>query len=307
VTVQLYNEDCIPGMAVRLEADSVDLVVTSIPFGALFMYSGKTEDIGNNVDGIDMRASMFGLHMHFFIEQLARVVRPGCIVAIHVQQLITTKVQHGYMGRRDLRGAAIDLFSAGGFEWKGEICIPKDPQRIAQTQKLHSLLFVTARRDGRRLAPAVNDFVLIFAKPGEASPVPCLYHDELNPRGWITTEEWIRDAHGTWIDIRQTDVLDGWMSAREDDDERHVCPLQLEVIRRLVKLYSNPGDLVLDPFGGIGSTCCVAVEQGRKAVQFELKESYHQQAVANVALWESRKTRPPSADLFSLAGVEVAS
>lgn len=159
--------------------------------------------------------------------------------------------------------------------------IPKNPQVIAQRQKLHSLLFVTGRRDARQLAPAVNDYVMVFQKPGEAPPVPALKGDD-NPGGWITTEEWISWAHGVWTDIRETDVLEGWQAGRDDDDEKHVCPLQLEVIRRCIRLYSNPGELVLDPFMGIGSTAWVALEQGRDCVGFELKESYHRLAVRNV-------------------------
>lgn len=281
MTYHIYNTDCVTGLAEHLEPESIDLCVTSIPFGSLFMYSGKTEDIGNNADGVDMRGSMFGLHMRFFIEQLLRVLKPGCNAAIHVQQLLAYRVEHGYMGRRDLRGAVVDMFVAGGFEWKGEICIPKNPQVIAQRHHLHSLLFATGYRNGRDLAPAVNDFVMIFQKPGEAAPVPCLYHREKNPHGWLSTEEWIRDAHGTWTDIRETDVLENWQHGREEDDEKHVCPLQLEVIRRLIKLYSNPGETVLDPFMGIGSTAYVAIEQGRNAVGFELKESYHRIAERN--------------------------
>lgn len=252
------------------------------------MYSGKPEDIGNNDDGTtddptDFRGSMFGLHMRFFIEELVRVMRPGTNACIHIQQLITYKVQHGFIGRRDFRGACVDLFSAGGLDWKGEIVIPKNPQVIAQRQKLHSLLFVTGKRDARQLAPAVNDYILIFQKPGEAPAVRALFDQNENPDGWVTTDEWIRDAHGVWTDIREIDVLEGWRSGRDEDDEKHVCPLQLEVIRRLVKLYSNPGELVLDPFMGIGSTAYVALEQGRRAVGFELKESYHTLAMKNIA------------------------
>jgi DNA modification methylase len=283
MTVNIYLQDCIPGMAERLAPDSVDLCVTSIPFGALFMYSGKPEDIGNNYDGIDMEASHFGLHLRFFIEQLFRVMKPGCNACIHIQQLLTTIVQHGYMGRRDFRGSIVEQFSRGGFEWKGEFVIPKNPQVIAQRLKLHSLLFITGKRNGRDLAPAVNDYVMIFQKPGEAAPVCCIRDNQENPAGWLTTEEWIRDAHGVWTDIRETDVLEGWKGVREKDDEKHVCPLQLEVIRRLIKLYSNVGELVLDPFIGIGSTGFVAVEQGRSCVGFEIKESYQRQAVRNVA------------------------
>lgn len=281
MTSTIWNEDCIQGMAARLAPDSVDLVVTSIPFGALFMYSGKPEDIGNNEDGIDFVATFFGLHMRFFVEQLARVVRPGCNVCVHVQQLVTYRVQHGYMGRRDFRGAVIDLFSQGGLEWNGEFCIGKNPQVIAQRQKLHSLLFVTGRRNARDLAPAVNDYVLIFQRPGEAVPVPAL-RGEGNPGGWVSTEEWIRDAHGVWTDIRETDVLEGWQGGRDEGDEKHVCPLQLEVIRRLIRLYSNPGEVVLDPFCGIGSTGWVCVEQERDFIGFELKESYARLAERNL-------------------------
>ena len=294
-----------------MDAESVDLCVTSIPFSGLFMYSGKPEDIGNNADGTDSRDSDFGIHMRFFVEQLYRVMKPGTLSCIHTQQLVTYAVQHGYQGRRDFRGACIDIFGAGGFNYFGEVAIPKNPQAIAQRQKLHSLLFVTGRRDARGLSPAVNDFLLIFKKPGEhPDPVPALLHD-LNPGGWVTSNEWIKWAHGTWADIQETDVLDGYRSAREDEDERHVCPLQLEVIRRCIKLYSNPGELVLDPFMGIGSTAYVAVEQGRNAVGFELKESYHRQALANVAKIEAELANQGTAanplDLFAFAGVAVGS
>lgn len=278
-TYAIWNEDCTTGMAAHLEPGSVDLCVSSIPFGALFSYSGKTEDIGNNLDGIDLRGSQFGLHMRFCIEQLRRVMAPGAVVAIHIQQLIRTKVQHGSMGRRDFRGAVVDLFEAGGFDWTGEVAIPKNPQVIAQKQKLHSLMFVTGKRDARGLAPAVNDYMMLFRQPGEGGPVPSLYDPHTNPTGWVTTDEWIKWARGVWDDIRETDVLTGWQHGREEGDEKHVCPLQLEPIRRCIKLYSNPGATVMDPFMGIGSVAAVAIEQGRNAVGFELKESYHAQAV----------------------------
>jgi hypothetical protein len=281
--LSIWCQDCVTGMPEQMGPASADQIVTSIPFSNLFMYSGKLEDVGNSWDGADSRDSHFGLHMRFVVEQMLAVLRPGCIAAIHVQQLLTTKVQHGYMGRRDFRGAVVDLFSAGGFDWTGEFAIPKNPQAMAQRQKLHSLLFVTAMRDARALAPAVNDYVLIFRKPGEGAPVRALYDRERNPTGWITREEWIRDASGIWDDIRETDTLEGWRTAGDEDDEKQVCPLQLEVIRRLVRLYTNPGDTVLDPFMGIGSTGFVALEQGRIARGFELKESYHRQALKNAA------------------------
>lgn len=299
----IYHEDCITGMAERLEPDSVDLVVTSIPFGALFMYSGKTEDIGNNSDGVDMRASHFGLHMRFCVEQLFRVVAPGAVLCIHIQQLVAQKNQHGFMGRRDLRAATVDLFGAGGFDWTGEFVIAKNPQIIAQRMKLHSLLFATGKRDARALAPVMNDYVLIFRKPGTGAPVPALYDPDKNPGGWVTTDEWIRDAAGIWTDIREVDVIHGVRDAREENDERHVCPLQLEVIRRLVRLYSNPGDLVADPFGGIGSTPVIALEQGRRAVAWELKGSYYTQMIANCELELTRQQQANTLPLFEAAGM----
>jgi len=292
----IYNEDCIQGMAARLEPESVDLTVTSIPFSNLFAYSGKNEDVGNSWDGgTDSRDTHFGLHLRFWVEQVHRVTKPGCILAIHIQQLLTTKVQHGHMGRRDFRGAVIDVVAAGGFVWTGEVVIPKNPQAIAQRQKLHSLLFVTGMRDGRKLAPAVNDYVLIFQKEGEGKPVPCLFDQDRNPGGWLTRNEWIRDAKGLWSDIQETDILEGSRGVRDEGDEKHVAPLQLEVIRRLIRLYSNPGDLTMDPFMGVGSTAYVALEQGRRAVGFELKESYHRQALKNAA--KARQVAAPASSM----------
>jgi DNA modification methylase len=283
VTAVVHNEDCVPGMASRLEEGSVDLTVTSIPFADLFTYSHKTEDMGNcGAAGVDFVGSQFGLHLRFFCEQLFRVTRPGTNACVHVQQLVATKVEHGFIGRRAFKDDTRKLFEAAGFEWKAEFVIPKNPQAIAQRQKLHSLLFITGARDARQLAPAVNDYVLVFQRPGEAAPVRALRTDK-NPGGWVTTDEWIAWASGVWSDIRETDVLDGWQYGREEDDEKHVCPLQLEVIRRCVRLYSNASELVLDPFAGIGSTGHVALEQGRRFVGFELKESYHRLAVRNVA------------------------
>ena len=302
----IYNEDCVTGMASQLAPESVHCTITSIPFGALFMYSGKPTDIGNNHDGTDMRAGQFGLHMRFFIEQLLRVMKPGCNVCVHIQQLLRYKNQHGYMGRRDFRGAVVDLFEAGGFEWKGEFVIPKNPQIMAKRLNLHCLMFQTGKTNARNLAPAVNDYVMIFRKPGECEvPVPALKDAKTNPGGWMTTEDWIRDASGVWDDIRETDVLEGWKGARDEKDEKHVCPLQLTVIRRCMLYYTNPGELVLDPFMGIGSTAWVALEEGRNAVGFELKESYCETANRNVARCKQLLTARAQ-DLFTNTDVVFA-
>lgn len=314
-TVTIHNLDCITGMAELMTENSVNLTVTSIPFEELFTYSGKLEDVGNNGSTVNVREGRFALNLRFWIEQLLRVTKPGCNVCVHIQQLLAYKNQHGFIGRRDFRGALIDLFSKHGWEWKGEFVICKNPQAMAQRLNLHSLMFVTGKRNACDLAPAPNDLVVIFQKPGDcADPVRALSDMVENPGGWVSTEDWIRDAHGTWTDIDEFDLLGGGKNslsveaggfkgartAKENDEEKHVCPLQLEVIRRCIRLYTNAGGMVLDPFMGIGSTAVVAMEQGRNAIGFELKESYYREAIYNVDLMREKMRSRNS--LFDFAG-----
>lgn len=318
---EIFNEDCIPGLERRVLDGSVHLSVTSIPFEALFAYSGLTEDLSNNASENDIRAGRFALNLRFVVAQLLRVHAPGTLCCIHVQQLIAFKNQHSFMGRRDFRGAVIDVFGAGGFRFAGEFCIAKDPQRAAKNMDLHSLQFKSGyARSSTIWAPWVNDYVLIFAAPGEiAVPVRPLKH-KVNPGGWYTSAEWIRDACGVWSDILEIDVLDPMIQLpdgkkkdlKEAAHERHACPLQLEVIRRLVTIYSNPISiqpdvLVLDPFMGIGSTAWVclgapspvtklALAEPRNVIGFELKASYHQAALANVERARKRHARKQKAE-----------
>ena len=298
--VEIHNSDCIAGMHQKLNPASVDLIVTSIPFEELFTYSGKLEDVGNNGSTVDLRQGRFALNMRFVIQGMMRVLKPGCNACIHIQQLLAYKNQHGFIGRRDFRGAMIDLFSLHGFEWKGEAVIPKNPQAMAQRLKLHCLQFATGKRNGRDLAMAPNDYVLVFQKPGDAKPAPCLLDGAENPDGWITTEDWIKWASGTWDDIAEMDVIGGRGEAKEHDHEKHVCPLQLDVIRRCLLLYTAPGETVLDPFMGIGSTACVAIEHGRNAIGFELKESYYAASLDNVEN-KRAKIEEDRHDLFTMA------
>ncbi len=309
--------DCITGMAKHLPDASVDLVVTSIPFEELFTYSGKPEDVGNNGSPIDIRAGQYARNMRFVVQQLFRTQKPGTNCCIHIQQLLAYKVQHGFIGRRDFRGAMVDVFTAAGFQFYGEAAIPKDPQTMANKHNLLSLQFKTgSRMDSCMWAPAVCDFVLIFKKPGEnKSPVRCEMYEK--PRrwedgrlvggvlrrdrgGWIDDQEWIKWAKGTWEDIIEIDILDGARGHKETEHEKHVCPLQLEIIRRLVSLYSNPVEiqpdvLVNDPFMGIGSSAFVCLggkspvtklglASQRNVVGFELKDSYHTAAVDNAGM-----------------------
>lgn len=207
--IHLFNADCIPGMKNRLDSESIHCCITSIPFGALFMYSGKTEDVGNNLDGVQLHAGQFGLHMRFFVEQLYRILKPGSTACIHIQQLLRYKIQHGFMGMRDFRGSVITIFENHGFQPHGEVAICKNPQAVAQRLKLHSLMFITGKRDARALVPAMNDYVLFFRKPGEGEPVKGLYDEKTNPGGWFTQEDWIKWAHGCWTDILEIDTLEG--------------------------------------------------------------------------------------------------
>lgn len=318
-SVELHNIDCIRGMAEKIAAESIDLIVTSIPFEELFTYSGKAEDVGNNGSTVDIRAGRFALNMRFVVDQMFRVLRPGCNATIHIQQLLAYKVQHGFMGRRDFRGAMVDVFGAGGFIFSGEFVIPKNPQSMAQRLNLHSLQFKTGySRSGCLLAPAVNDYVLIFHKPGEHPyPPRPLINMHKNPAGWMPTDEWVRDASGIWADIMEIDVLDGFRNHKEEKHEKHVCPLQLEVIRRLVRLYTNPIDLqpnvtVLDPFMGIGSTAYVCacgkspvtklrLEAPRNVIGFELKESYHAASLDYVADALKQEDAEEAAAIYDLA------
>lgn len=323
VRAEVWNEDCITGMANRLADGAVHLIVTSIPFEELFTYSGKLEDVGNNGSTIDIRAGRFALNMRFVAAQMLRVLASGCNACIHIQQLLAYKNQHGFMGRRDFRGAMVDVFGAAGFHFAGEFAIQKNPQALANRLNLHSLQFKTGyARSGGNLAPCPNDYVLIFHKPGEPeNPVRPILHTS-NPVGWVTQEDWIRDAHGIWTDILEIDVLDGSRNRRnkEDEHEKHVCPLQLEVIRRCVQLYTNPISIqpestVLDPFMGIGSTAwtCLgarspvtklALHEPRNVVGFELKESYHAASIANIAKARAQvsEREADNRDLFSFAG-----
>lgn len=331
-TADIFLEDCIQGMSRHVADDSVHLTVTSIPFEELFTYSGKIEDVGNNGSTIDIRTGRFALNLRFVIKQLLRVHAPGTNVCIHIQQLLAYKNQHGFSGRRDFRGAVIDLFRAEGFNFTGEVAIPKDPQAMAQRLSLHSLQFKTGHtRDSNNWAMAPNDYVLIFQKPGDAAvPVrPLVYKNgikpqrrehvaakdamayaaylqewardvkAINPTGWLSADDWIKWASGVWGDIDEFDIIDGARSAKEADEEKHVCALQLELIRRLVLIYSNPASIqpdvtVLDPFMGVGSVAAICVEYGRNVIGFELKESYHANAMKNVQ--RARKALAASID-----------
>ena len=247
---------------------SIDLSVFSPPFASLFTYSPSERDMGNSRSGPE-----FWQHFGYLIRDLLRVTKPGRNCAVHVQQIPTTVTHDGVTGLRDFRGETIANFIAQGWIFHGEVTIDKDPQAQAIRTKAKGLLFVQKDRDRSWLRPAFADYILVFRKPGDNGVV--ITNDE------VSNDDWIEWARPIWYGIRESATLNA-AEAREQKDERHIAALQLETVRRCIKLWSNPGELVLDPFAGIGTTGYVAVENSRRFVGCELKRSYFEAACRNI-------------------------
>ena len=282
----LYNGDSSEVLMALPEA-SVDLTVTSIPFGSLYTYSPSVRDLGNNASHED-----FWTQFSWVSKGLMRVHRPGSMVCIHVSQLAEFVKTHGQTGRYDFRGDTIRHFRDAGFTYYSEITINKNPQAQAIRTHAKGLLFVQLDRDSREMWQAMADYVLVFRTHG-THPVK-LETD-------ITREEWIKLASPVWWDIRETDILPV-IAAREEADERHICPLQLPLIRNCIRLWSGPGEVVLDPFNGVGSTGHEALKLGRKYVGVELKPSYYKVAAGNLRAAEASST---TMDMFAAAGIAL--
>jgi DNA modification methylase len=251
----------------ELDDDSVDLSVFSPPFASLYTYSPSSRDLGNSHDRDE-----FFAHFAFVIRSLQRVTKPGRLACVHVQQLTTKKATHGVIGLTDFRGQVIAAFQAEDWVLHGEVTVDKDPQAQAIRTKAQALMFQTLNRDSASSRPALADYLLIFRAPGE-NVVP------VKPD--CDNETWIEWARPVWYSIRETDTLNT-AAAREDADERHICPLQLPLIERCVRLWSNRGETVFSPFAGIGSEGYVAIQHGRQFVGIELKRSYWKTAVGNL-------------------------
>lgn len=258
--------DCVEVLKEK-PVDCVDFSIYSPPFGSLYTYSASHRDMGN----CRTEEEFFG-HFDFFLRELLRVTKPGRLTACHVSQLAAMLSRDGYIGLKDFRGRCIHAFNSAGWIHHGEIAIDKNPQAQAIRTKAKGLLFVQLKKDSSWLRPAIADFILVFRKPGEnAVPV----HPDVN------NEEWIQFAHPVWTDIRETQTLSA-IEGRDEKDEKHICPLQLEVIARCVRLWSNRGELVLSPFAGIGSEGYESVKHGRRFLGIELKTSYFEAAIKNL-------------------------
>jgi len=251
----------------EIKDESVDLSVYSPPFASLFTYSPSPRDLGNSFDRDE-----FFQHFGFIIRENLRITKPGRLACVHVQQLTTTKSTHGVIGMTDFRGQVIAAFQENDWIFHGEVTVNKDPQAQAIRTKAQALMFQTLNRDSSSSRPALADYLIVFRKPGD-NQIP------ITPT--CTNEQWIEWAQPVWWNIQETDTLNVRV-ARDDADERHICPLQLPFIERCVRLWSNPDELVFSPFAGIGSEGYVSVQQGRRFLGIELKRSYWQTAVNNL-------------------------
>lgn len=287
----LLHGDCVERVA-EIEDESVGLTLFSPPFPGMYVYTDETADMGN-CRSIEELIE----HYTYLIPELLRVSMPGRSCCVHLCQSIRVKYLDGYSGLRDFRGAVIRAMEVGGWIYYGEVAIDKDPQVKAIRTKDQGLLFKSLASDSSRMHMALADYLLQFRKPGDnPEPIRAGISERYgNPDGWITAEEWIEWAAPVWYrasehypgGIRETDVLNVAV-ARDNADERHIAPLQLGVIERAVKLWSNPGDLIFSPFAGIGSEGVGALRHGRRFVGIELKRSYFDTACRNLVSAEGQ-------------------
>lgn len=265
----LYNADTVE-VARMLPDHSVDFSVFSPPFSSLYTYSNSPRDMGNCRNDAE-----FFEHYDYLIRETARVMKPGRNVSIHTMLLPTSKERHGVIGLRDFRGDIIRAYQKHGFVFHSEVVIWKDPVTAMQRTKALGLLWKQIKKDSAMSRQGIPDYVVTMRAPGENTEPVDHTADE------FPVDMWQKYASPVWMDIDQSDTLQ-YRSARENDDERHICPLQLEVIKRCIFLWSKAGEVVWSPFAGIGSEGHVALQMGRKFVGAELKESYYKQACRNL-------------------------
>lgn len=276
----------------ELKDDSIDLSVYSPPFADLYTYTDSERDLGNSRDWDEF----FG-HYAYIIREMFRITKQGRVTCVHTSDIPAMAQKDGYIGIKDFPGAVIKAYESEGWIFHGRCFIQKNPQAQAIRTHSQALLFVQLRKDSAASRPALIDQILIFRKPGENKvPILPVENEELDNDTWV---EW---AHGIWTGIHETGTLQ-YSRARDGDDEKHICPLQLETIERCIKLYSNPGETVMTPFGGIGSEGYMAVKLGRKAILIELKESYFDVLVNNM---KKAERESKTMDLFAWAEQQEA-
>jgi len=286
----MYHGDCVPVLC-GLPSNSIHYSIFSPPFSSLFTYSASIRDMGNN------KNDEFYEHFGFFIPELYRVMMSGRLVSFHCMNLPMTISGDGIMGMKDFRGNLIRIFVNQGFIYHSEVCIWKDPLLQATRTKMLSLAHKQISKDSTRCNMGFPDYIVTMRKPGENSePVshgrgfeyyigereePKVKKQDNHLKNKYSHHVWQRYASPVWFDIRQTNTLNV-RQAKEKDDERHICPLQLDVVARCLELWTNKGDIVLSPFAGIGSEGYEAVKMGRKFIGIELKKSYYDAAIKNL-------------------------
>jgi DNA modification methylase len=264
----LYHGDSCEVLT-EIPSDSIHFEIYSPPFASLYTYSNSERDLGNSKNKHE-----FYEHFEFIVKELYRVLMPGRLMAVHCMNLPTSKSRDGFIGIDDFRGDLIRLYEKAGFIYHSEVCIWKDPVIAMQRTKALGLLHKQIKKDSAMCRQGIPDYLVVMRKPGD-NPEPVTHTNESFP-----VEIWQKYASPIWTDINPSDTLQ-YRSARDNEDEKHICPLQLTVIRRALNLWTNPDDVVLTPFMGIGSEVVTALENGRRAVGVELKDSYYKQAEKN--------------------------
>lgn len=294
----VYNADTVE-VAQSLDDESVHFSVFSPPFASLYTYSNSDRDMGN----VGSHAE-FWEHYRYLIKEQFRVMKPGRNIAIHCMNLPTSKQNDGFIGIKDFRGDLIREYQKEGFIFHSEVCIWKDPVVAMQRTKALGLLHKQIKKDSAMSRMGIPDYIVVMRKPGEnKEPVSgefTHYVGDNPPVGFkgyqyddgryyfmpgndgTSIDVWQSYASPIWDDINQTDTLN-FREGRDSDDERHICPLQLDVIERCLQLWSLPDEVVWTPFMGIGSEVYMALKTGRKAIGVELKSSYYQLALRNIA------------------------
>ncbi|HUW30205.1 MAG TPA: DNA methyltransferase [Planctomycetota bacterium] len=255
-------------MGEEMPPASVDMAVFSPPFPSLYAYTSEAADIGNSED---LRGEA-KLHLSFFYRQLARVLKPGRVAVVHVAQIPRMK-RSGGQGVHDFRGLNIRIGERAGLIWEYDWVVRKNPQSQAIRTKSRELQFAGLESDRAASRGALPDYLLKFRAPGE-NAVP------VRSANQVSRNEWIDWAECAWMDIRETDTLNV-AEGRGAEDTKHICPLQLRVIDRLVRLFSNPDEIVFSPFAGIGSELYTALLRDRRAYGCELKDEYYATAIKN--------------------------
>lgn len=272
----LYNGDSCEIMT-TIPDNSIHYSIFSPPFADLYVYSNSERDMGNCKS-----KSEFYEHFRFIVKELYRIIMNGRLVSFHCMNLPTSKQRDGFIGITDFRGELIRLFEECGFIYHSEVCIWKDPVIAMQRTKALGLLHKQIKKDSAMCRQGIADYLVTMRKPGD-NPEKITHTNESFP-----VQVWQNYASPVWMDINPSNTLQR-TSAREEKDEKHICPLQLDVIKRGINLWTNPNDIVFTPFMGIGSEVYQALKMGRRGIGIELKESYYNQAVINCENAEKSK------------------